>query len=107
MAVITVNGYNYTILNKTTKKARGYMHDYRKNYGSLFNAYGRPSSAKIDAWNEICRRLTDVRITGAGTFQFSCAGKLVDKETGDVYFVIETPCYSYAVPGGWDYMYNK
>lgn len=100
---MTINGYNYTVLNAKTKKANDYMRRYSSNYGGLYNNYKSCSSRKQAAWEEICRRLFDVRITGAGSDFFSCAGILLDKETGKKHFVIETPSYSYIVENGYDY----
>lgn len=104
MSCVTIKGYNYKVIGKNTKKAQHYMKAYMADYGSIYEAYGRPSSAKVSAWEEICRRLSLVRITGAGTFQFSCAGLLKDDD-GRKHFVIETPGYSFIVLDGWDYMY--
>lgn len=103
MAYITIKGHDYKVIGKDTKFAYRYMRSYHRSEGSLFQAYGRPSNAKIEAWEKICRRLTNVRITGAGTWQFSCAGMLED-EDGRRHFVIETPCYSFIVIDGWEYI---
>lgn len=106
MGYITVNGHNYHMLGRTSKMAIKFMKRYVKHAAKphLMQNYTTCSDRKKEAWLEICSRLTEVRITGAGSSFFSCAGRLVDNETGDEYFVIETPSYSYAVIGGWKYL---
>lgn len=107
MACTEINGHTYNLIGKKSKMANDYMRRYARNTDKphLMQNYGTCSERKKEAWCEICSRLREVRITGAGTDFFSCAGKLVDKDTGDEYFVIETPSYSYAVSGGsWRYL---
>ena len=106
MGYITVNGHNYNMIGRTSKMANDFMRRYARHADKpdLMDNYKTCSEAKKSAWREICSRLTQVRITGAGSDIFSCAGRLVDKDTGDEYFVIETPSYSYAVSGGWKYL---
>ena len=106
MAYIEINGHNYNIIGRTSKMAKDFMRRYARNIDKwdLMQNYKTCSEAKKSAWMEICSRLSEVRITGAGSSFFSCAGRLVDKDTGDEYFVIETPSYSYAVNGGWKYL---
>lgn len=68
-----------TEIKNTTKKAQEIINDYnRAGYGSIFQAYGRPSSTKVNAWLEIERRATqtagynhDLKVCGAGSFNFS------------------------------------
>ena len=102
MACTKINGHTYNLIGKTSKMARDYMGRYARHAAKphLMQNYKTCSERKKEAWTEICSRLTDVRMTGAGSSFFSCAGRLVDKDTGDEYFVIETPSYSYAVLGG-------
>lgn len=106
MAYIEINGHNYNMIGRTSKMAKDFMRRYARNTDKpdLMQNYKTCSEAKKSAWREICSRLSEVRITGAGSDFFSCAGKLVDKVSGDEYFVIETPSYSYAVSGGWKYL---
>lgn len=106
MACTEINGHTYNLIGKTSKMARDFMGRYARHAAKpdLMDNYKTCSDRKKEAWTEICSRLTEVRITGAGSDFFSCAGKLVDKDTGDEYFVIETPSYSYAVSGGWTYL---
>lgn len=106
MACTKINGHTYNLIVKTTKMVRDYMERYSRNTEKpdLMQNYKTCSNRKKEAWAEILSRLTCVRITGAGSDIFSCAGKLVDHDTGDEYFAIETPSYSYAVSGGWKYL---
>lgn len=106
MACTEINGHTYNLIGKTSKMARDYMGRYARHAARphLMQNYTTCSDRKKEAWTEICQRLTEVRITGAGSSFFSCAGKLVDHDTGDEYFVIETPSYSYAVMCGWKYL---
>lgn len=105
MACTKINGHTYNLIGKTSKMVCDFMRRYARHADKpdLMDNYKTCSERKKEAWREICSRLTCVRITGAGSDIFSCAGKLVDHDTGDEYFVIETPSYSYAVMGGWKY----
>lgn len=106
MGYITINGHNYNMIGRTSRMAKDFMRRYARHADKpdLMQNYKTCSDEKKSAWREICSRLSEVRITGAGSSFFSCAGRLVDKDTGDEYFVIETPSYSYAVIGGWKYL---
>lgn len=106
MSCTKINGYTYNWIGLKSKMAQDFMRRYamHKDRWHLMQNYTTCSERKLAAWEEICSRLTEVRITGAGSSFFSCAGKLVDHDTGDEYFAIETPSYSYIVFGGsWKY----
>lgn len=103
MKRIIIKGHVYDIIGLNNQKVKKWMRQYHENYGDLWCCYGRPSQYKVDAWEEICGRLTNVRMLGAGTFTFSCGGMLVDEERNR-HFVIETHCHSYIVIDGWEYI---
>lgn len=69
--------------------------DYRWTYSSIFQAYGRPSSAKISAW-EHCERLrdefngTNLRVLSRNTFMFT-AGFEFEDENGVINYMLITP----------------
>lgn len=85
-----------TELNPSTQKAQGYIARYKNaKYSDILQAYGKPSSTKIAAFNKIKTTMSEVggtgmRITGAGSDIFSCAYKLIEK--GVTYLIYHTPC---------------
>lgn len=70
----------------------------RWTYGDIYDAYDRPSAAKVRAW-EYCKRLAEeydgrgLRITSRNTFRFSAAFECDDPETGELCYCYITPDY--------------
>ena len=92
-----------TILNPTTKKALGIISDLKTpGERSIFTAYGRPSSYKISAFQDIERRaLTtpgynhDLHICGAGSHYFSTVYSYT--ENGHTTIIKDTKSNIYSV----------
>ena len=85
-------------INNNTKKAHAYIDAYnRSNIYSLFEAYERPSAAKIQADYE-CRSMKrsenghGYKIISYNTFQFSAAWISGNS------LRIETACNSFVIP---------
>lgn len=105
MGLLTKNGkeLNVTFVNPNTQKAQQMIDRYvRSDDDSIFKAYGRPSSAKVYAFNEIAKEKSDVNgtglfITGAGSDVFSCAYQVEDKD-GKNYLIYHTHVNRYAIP---------
>lgn len=67
---------------------------------TLFDAYSRPSQAKVNAENECMLKMYyehgyDFRIISYNTFAFTCGWLIEDAETGVVMLRVETPENSY------------
>lgn len=83
-----------TKVNPGTKKAQELIHDMFGSYykgRTLYEVYGRCSSAKQRAWEDIKRQCAELdgenlHITGAGSHFFSCiyAYPIIDAETGEI-----------------------
>ena len=93
-----------TWLNATTQKAPRVirMYELTKKGDSIYKAYGRPSQAKVDAFNKILKEMQEVhgwgmRITGAGSDVFSCAYKVKDG-SDYTYLVYHTPVNRFVIP---------
>lgn len=73
-----------TFVKNTTQKGQQIIRAYENaKYDDIRKAYGRPSSNKIEIFNEIVKEMKDaggsgMRITGAGNDYFSCAYKVRD-----------------------------
>ena len=73
-----------TFVKNTTQKGQRILRAYEHaKYDDIRKAYGKPSSHKIEAFNEIVKEMNDaggkdMRITGAGSDYFSCAYKVRD-----------------------------
>ena len=86
----------------TTKKGEHLISRYEHaKFDSIHKAYGKPSSAKVSAFNEILKEMSEVggtgmRITGAGSDIFSCAYK-VKELLGETYLIYHTPLNRFAV----------
>ena len=82
-----------TKVNRGTRKAQELMYDMFHSYykgKTLYDCYGKCSSAKQRAWDDIssqCRELNgeNLHITGAGSHFFSCiyAYPIID-ENGEI-----------------------
>ncbi len=62
-------------------------------YGDIFDAYERPSAAKVRAWRDcerLCEELSgyDMLISSRNTFSFSVVFRFDEPETGEM-------CYAY------------
>lgn len=72
------------IINKDTKKARRIIAAYNNSTkADIFEAYKVPSSTKIKSFQFIKKEMEeeggkDIRITGAGTDNYSCAYRVFD-----------------------------
>ena len=54
-----------TKLNKETKKAQGFLSNYRKNSGkTIYDIYKYPSRRKVSIYNSLVEELTDSGYTG-------------------------------------------
>lgn len=67
---------------------------------SLFDCYGKPSKAKVEAENECIKKMYaeygyDFCIISYNTFAFTCGWLIEDAETGVVMLRVETPENSY------------
>lgn len=85
------------------RTARGNYSTYeRSNTNSIYSAYGKPSSAKVAAWN-YCRRLCDsmngtgLKVVNFNTFMFTAGFESVDPETGVILFTYITPNYDITI----------
>lgn len=100
----TKNGkeLDVTFVKATTQKGEHMLSKYEHaKYDSIHKAYGRPSNAKVTAFNQIVKEMRDVegsgmRITGAGSDIFSCGYK-VESESGETYLIYHTPMNRFAV----------
>lgn len=90
-----------TTLNENTQKAQGMIHRYNVSKKStIFDAYDRPSKEKINAYYKIKDEMNEVggyglRMTGAGSYIFSCAYLLKDNNV--LYLIYHTPSDSYKI----------
>ena len=94
---------NVTWINPSTQKGQRVIHMYEntKKGDSIFKAYARPSTRKIDAFHLIQKEMqlvkgSNIRITGAGCDVFSCAYQVKDG-SGITYLVYHTPSNRFAV----------
>lgn len=81
-------------VNRGTRKAEELIHDMFHSYykgRTLYEVYGKCSSRKKQAWEEIssqCQELNgeNLHITGAGSHFFSCiyAYPIINDETGEI-----------------------
>lgn len=100
----TKNGkqLSVTFVKPTTKKGEHLISRYEHaKFDSIHKAYGRPSSAKVSAFNNILKEMSEVdgtgmRITGAGSDIFSCAYKVKDI-SGETYLIYHTPVNRFAI----------
>lgn len=88
----------FSYLNKDTQKAQSAIKRYNANKlgSSIFDAYKKPSAAKIHAFKVIKNEMDEVggknmRITGAGCDVFSCAYQLGND------LIWHTPCYRFRI----------
>lgn len=48
----TINNVRFEIVKKETKKAESLVRQSRTDYGTIYQAYGKPSFYKLRAWAE-------------------------------------------------------
>lgn len=94
---------NVTWVNNGTQQKERIirMYEYTKKGDSIFKAYVRPSTRKIDAFHMIQKEMQlaggfNMRITGAGCDVFSCAYQVKDG-SGITYLVYHTPSNRFAI----------
>ena len=74
--------YEAQQINRNTQRGREFLQNYENaRYTSVNDYYGRPSSLKVDAENEILAEMQEVggvdyRITGGNSCLFTCAYRL-------------------------------
>lgn len=96
----------YDYINNTSKKGQRIAkaaaeHAYnnrRWTYDSIWNAYEKPSAAKVKAWDycrELCAKLGgfDLIISSKNTMVFSVVFKFIDPETGALSYAYITRDY--------------
>ena len=94
---------NVTLVNPNTKQAQSMINRYinTRRGDSIWKAYQKPSSRKVQAFQEILKEMNEVdgwgmRITGAGSDIFSCA-YLVMNENDEKYLIYHTPSNRFAI----------
>lgn len=86
----------------TTKKWQHMVNAWLKSTkDDIYKAYNKPSATKVRTFYAIVKEMNDangyeMRITGAGSSQYSCAYKVRDIE-GNLYLIYHTSCNRYAV----------
>lgn len=48
----TINNVHFEIVKKATKKAESLVKGSRTDYGTIYQAYGKPSFYKVRAWHD-------------------------------------------------------
>lgn len=93
-------------VNPKSKKGIGMLHRWRySDKGSeLTDVYAALSRQKLQAWDRIKKEQATIggealRITGANTYQFSCAYSVTDK-LGQRWLIYHTSYSRYAIPLG-------
>ena len=104
--LITSNGQelNVTFVKPTTQKGKQLIraYEYTQRGDSIYKAYGKPSSTKVKAFNDIVKEKDEVngigiKITGAGSDFFSCAYRVINNER-IAYLIYHTHVNRFAVP---------
>jgi hypothetical protein len=86
----------------TTKKGQRMVSAWFKaKHDDIYKAYGKPSSTKVKTFYAIVDEMrnangSSMRITGAGSDQYSCAYKVRDVE-GNFYLIYHTACNRFAI----------
>ena len=94
-------------VKNTTKAGQAIINDYERvqRYGreTIYTAYGRPSTTKVNAYNAISDRANatagyqhDLSVVGAGSHFFSTIYSIVD-EIGRVWLIKDTASNTYKV----------
>lgn len=93
--------YTFTILNEKTKDAQKKIERYNEsNKYDIYDAYTQPSSTKVSSFYKLLNKMKeldgyDMKITGAGSDNYSCAYKI--KENEAVYLIYETRLNSFKI----------
>lgn len=88
-------------VNPWTKKGREIMYDYERcDYGSIYDAYERPSCTKVRTYREIEDRARetpgynyDLKVVGKSCHFYSTVYSYTDG--GTTFIVKDTPSYTY------------
>lgn len=101
MKTITFKDYSFAYVNENTERGKRMLKAYSKATNTdIYKAYKKPSSKKVSSFNKLKEKMEDLdghgmRITGAGSDQYSCAYIInIDNEP---YLIYETSCNSYIV----------
>ena len=80
MKKITINNWDFEVLNASTQRAQTFMYNYlRADKTDIYDAYKRPSLEKVRAfraienWSNNLENNTHVYVTGSNTMMFTCA----------------------------------
>lgn len=90
------------VVKMGTKKAEELIYDFNRRYykgETLYEVYGRCSSAKVNSWERIKRTCGELKgwnlhITGASSHQYSCMYAFKN-EDGNIVLRKETSCNTY------------
>lgn len=100
---ININNKYCTLLSLTEQRAKGYKLRFENsNYYDIYQAYERPSQAKINAWNKIVKDALiynsyDAVIIGFNTSQFSVAHTEYNAKDNITYLIVDTANNRYAL----------
>ena len=89
------------ILKKNSKQAQQFLREYNSSYiSSVFEAYGRPSYAKIMAENHIKEIMKELygdnyKIISFNTCNFTCC--FTFEEDGKTYYRVDTSKHTYLI----------
>lgn len=95
-----------TTIKENTKAGQAIINDYlrtmRNGKKTIYQAYGRPSSTKVESYNAIEKRAVetdgyqhDLSVCGAGSHFFSTIYSVI--ENGTKYIIKDTKCNVYKV----------
>ena len=85
---------------RIAREACEYAYNRKSNtYGDICEAYGKPSAAKVRAWDgckSLCAMLNgfDLIISARNSMKFSAMFKYADAETGELCYCYITPAYN-------------
>ncbi len=94
MKTLELNGYTFTVVNENTEKGKSILRHYEyATKSDIFEAYKKPSSYKVSSFYQLINKMKSfngygMRITGAGSDQYSCAYIIPLEDTK--YLVYET-----------------
>lgn len=90
-------------LSYQKRVAKGNINSWnRSSYHSIYEAYDRPSSNKISAWQyciDLCNKNNGrgLKVISRNTYTFTAGFEFDDAATGEVMFMFITPSYDVAV----------
>lgn len=103
MIDVVIKGYSFTPMNNTTQRGEKVLARYNWSKKSdIYDAYKNPSYTKVSTFYQLKRKMEDLngygmKITGAGSDQYSCAFLITDDKTDKTYLIYETSCNSYII----------